>query len=163
MNTRREYAERSRGHGINTSRKGKQTRILIAVSLRPRHCRIPALCLEKNVSFAVSARPCCSAIASSRIHSRSGKDFLHRLRGCYLHSHGYILLARICTSGGGQARYPAAYICVQPGITGVYTCVREEPTSLSLSASLCARISRNTRSSNPLLETRLIPRIAICL
>lgn len=118
-----------------------------------------------------SCRPSSTAIASSRIHSRSGKDFLHRLRGCYLHTHVYIPLDRICTaiSTRVHTRATGDHVRIREREKrerereGEREGGREEKSRLPHVVYIYTRISSNTRSSNPLLETRLIPRIAICL
>ena len=113
-----------------------------------------------------SCRPSSTSIASSRIHSRSGKDFLHRLRGCYLYTHACI------PSPAYVPRYP-----LRVRATGDHVRIREKRErereregereggrkAGCRALYMYTRISSNTRSSNPLLETRLIPRIAICL
>ena len=76
--------------------------------------------------------------ARVRIHTHT-HTHTHRHRHTYIYMYIYIYniyYIYICM-------YVYMYVCM-------YVC-------------MCTRISRNTRSSNPLLETRLIPRIAICL
>ena len=100
-----------------------------------------------------SACICTQAAISSRVHMRATGDHVHpcarRGRGRRRERRSGSRRDATSVSLVHVYTYIHAYICIR---TCTHTCM-----------CMCTRISRNTRSSNPLLETRLIPRIAICL
>ena len=114
-----------------------------------------------------SCRPSSTSIASSRIHSRSRQRLSAPLtRMLPLHPRLYT------PSPAYVPRYP-----LRVRATGDHVRIREKRErereregereggrkAGCRALYMYTRISSNTRSSNPLLETRLIPRIAICL
>lgn len=88
-------------------------------------------------------------LASSRIRSRSSKDFLAPLTRVLPPHPPYILprphMYRVAISNGVHMRASR--------ITYMHTCERGAGLVMCMYMYVRTRISRNTRSSNPLLET----------